>query len=1297
MKQHKKIFISLFIACSFFLFGTDKVWAGENFGGSAESLGYDTSDGSSSNHGFAACNWEEHSHTRDAGLLITILSYDAGSNTETVLGSRYLKTSGAWGGYTYKVTKQCSQEVKRNDYKETSGVGCGNSHTVEDLERTTITVKWGSPSFSKSIKEADGEVVINGLKAAPSFTGGSLKKYVENYLLDEVFGGKNLKETIDKINSIMQLSGNKKLKQSDYTKYYLKVEPIYRVFPAVSKVTPCANCSDKDTAEAKKQTESCEHTYITCHSKDSEGNCTSGSVNSSCGASTPCGVTGNSCKLDWYLKEMSTQYGVNISDSGQVSGSGLGGSYVTTARDNNGYSAYMRALFVSETNNVHEVVSEDATTKIGNDYYIGYNYLNAIAMGSSGVHKYSPKNNIYKLLTNIETAPKEYSGNNKTTVGMAIYSLLDFNKMPSCISMCEKYDKNHASDEYLKCASNFCDTQVVLNDTTSGTVLKRSCILDVDQCDYHPAKPIDCNNNSTNHKTIVSTRNGGHSEEGYNRQVTSYCGFTDTNRSNSSTVNEGAYQFCERQGTDIYESRTDGKLVYDYQDSNSYINISCMETATAQFKDLSNTTLRPGKAVEGYGGNLTASRSCEVFYDYVSWKLDFASTHANDTTRKVMMLEKINAFNTLANSDKETDTVNGSEQFQREGKAILGTNKKKITVNDLEGGDLIAKVKDLRITNDEEKTNVKTIVEEVVENKKSTKGMDPYGGEVKLEIVNNDKKGETSKSGSTNYDKNKATLVLDYNMEAKRNKAGIGYKSINTYTFSSGLYNEYQMPDVCVRDDGSAKVELLKKDKTECSSYIGGSNYSSHRNYYTSKLATPNKDITDKTNLKHQFITTATINTNKLKGTISNTNYFTNTETCDYKIDDGSAEPGIELVPEPGSPISVCTSVYDVGYVIANILYKDVSLPEGVTVKNHGISDITGKEYGKSTPNGASQTHINAKAITINESNGIIKTTGDVSVIEAVIEDTEGNKYYSQREITLLGNASNKCTISIEKDARYKITTSANEIYYATSNMRNSNGGLVWNKVKRNNNEVVFNVYNKDQGIYVALRNGNKLELCASYTNNVKCTDCRDAIKNRDDNTEVRNYCHNYWTTDVRNPKTEDACFSMCKTGCPITCDEKTIKSWCTTNWEKEEYKSSDECISDCNCIKENKAVYRPINEYNPFPYSETVGLNYNSGDRLIGKNWYGKEYIIMDNAEKNYTDKPLYEVELSVTDLAAIRNDTKSYYDAGKDPYVSRETYSKSGRCLLPDVNGYIYKGYCSALIHESQISNRFTKVRGQ
>ena len=124
MNNYKKLILCFLIACAVFLLGTNKVY-GLYFAGEASAQGYTSCTGNCGGHGFAACNWEEKQQTSDAGLLISVIEYDAGKNKETVLTSKVLKTSpGMWGNHTTKVTKQCTESKKRKDYYGSSE--CGN-------------------------------------------------------------------------------------------------------------------------------------------------------------------------------------------------------------------------------------------------------------------------------------------------------------------------------------------------------------------------------------------------------------------------------------------------------------------------------------------------------------------------------------------------------------------------------------------------------------------------------------------------------------------------------------------------------------------------------------------------------------------------------------------------------------------------------------------------------------------------------------------------------------------------------------------------------------------------------------------------------------------------------------------------------------------------------------------------------------------------------------------------------------------------------------------------------------------
>ena len=1304
--NNKKIIICLSLIVTAFLFNITKVY-GAYFGGTPSSNGHSGGCQSGcSGSGYASCEWEKSSHTEDAGLLISIIYYKVEENKEIPIVSKYLKTNaGAWGAKDLKTIKQCTTSINRTDYPSNSAhTGkCGTTEPVDDVKRTWITVHYGTPSFSTALSKSNGELKHSIPSGIPSFSSGNLDYYIQTKLLDSLFPGTTFEQTIASINKTMGLTGSKALVEKDYVRYYIKIEPIYRIFPAV------ANMTKKETNVAMTtQTSDCGHGYsYTTYTDDYEakgtdGKCPNGYTDTGAATTQPCykqiahpyddGV----CKVDWQLTTSNVEYGIKLDEQGNAHTSRLSNSLVT-AREGGG-KAYIRGLYMQESLNAHDVLDDKAQLTSGKDYYVGYTYQNAIAMGSSGVHKYSSSSNVYKLVT---SSPDEYFNNNNVCAGMAIYSVLKDNTptQPKCLTACANAG-DKGSDSYLKCASNYCDTFVTFSTTRSATVAKRGCILD--ECQYKPPNPIDCDSDSSVSKVDyinkVSQINGG-SLDG--KTATSYCGFTDDTKKKSSTEIEGAYYFCERQGTDHKDSTRPSLNIYEYHASNSYINVACMERASYGFRDLSNLTLRPGQAIENYQVKLAASRDCQVFFDTNSWKLDFASTHANDKVGKMLLMNKLKGFNLLAKSTSEADTINGSE--------ILGqviedpedaTNTKK-TLNQVEvsGSGMIITVGQMSIKNDEAKTKVTAKVEEVVDKNISLAGMKPYGGEIELEIVNNEGNGYISKNFSSNISVDEVTLVLDYDESNRKNKSDIGSRKLNRYVYSSGIKNDYQLPRVCVKDDGSGKVEL-KVDEGDCQSSTNQPNYLAKRNYYTNKLAMLNRDIKKANlNLKHRFLTVAEINKNKFAETIDNSNYFKDDENCDYGIDKSKIELGITYEDEAPADVSCMSEAF--GSTTAKMYRGKVDFEEGVTLKNIGIQEITGKATGNSVPNGKETLELKPKTIKISESGSEIKTEGLLRVVEAVIEDTKGRRFYEQSSRNIFNSPDNSCSITLKANTTYEITCggSVSTVYVASTAVTNADGSLKWKKISKNDDKFTVNVFSQTEVIYVGRKSGNKLVLSAYYNNGMRCTDCRQTVGDINDNNKILDYCDKHWQTDLSNSNNSNSCYIACRKQCPISCDLGTVTSWCELNWKPEKYSSKEGCVEACYepCVPSDDYVYRPINEYNPFPYSESsTTFGYNAGDRLIGRNWTKKEYLITDNADSNYTKNPLYEVELSISDLAAIRSNTKSYFDRNIDPYYSRKTYSKAGSCLLPDKNGYIYKGYCSALIHEGSIASKFTKVRG-
>ena len=1322
MKNIKKIIISTFIVVTTILSSTISAKATDFLGGKATyiSVGSTHNPGS----GYAACNFDKTTHSSTAGLLVQIIEYEppansGGSYTSKVVAQKILKTSEVFGGYTMTADAKCNSTRSTTDripdsYAEASGTkdGCGNSESVDDIEITHYIVHWKAPTYKGSLQVfqnmSDQQRFFGPNKKYDlgDFSNGNLKYMIETKVLDQstgLFPGTTLNAFINSINKEMGTN----ITMENYVKYYLKFEPIYRIFPSLASAQskgPCANCSESTKTDMTDQCPSSSHTgtittvSYNCVGKNSEGNCVNSTEDTSyCKtAAKPCKKKNEDtdsfqCVLDWTLTETTKKYGTNIDDQGKEHISGLGGNYVITAVES-GNETYMKSLVVTASENDQDAIDDNAV-KIDNakDYYIGYNYKNALAMGD-GYHKFNKNYSQYKLVKNIDKAFEEYNDNRnkgvETTVGMAVYNLLYVPKIESCKDVCGKY--KNGTNEYLKCASNYCDTQIKIGTDHSATIDKRKCILDKDQCDYNPAKPVDCNNNDINYESKVNSLNNSKDP----RDADTYCGFTNNAKTTSADTVKGAYYFCQREGKDEKELRSDKKDVYKYSDTSTYLNVMCMESASYKFTDLSNTIVSPGTAITSYGGKLEASRQCQVFFDYVSWKLDFASTHANDDTRKMILLNKLYAFNSLQNDPKPTYTINGSDTFGKKFKDDDGTLR---TLNELEGSG-ITPVSALRITNDEDKTKVTTKVEEVVQKKLDKTGMEPYGNEIVLDIVNNEGKGVTSSSFTTNKKEDTLELVLDYNETEHRNKSGIGHRTANRYVYTSGIENEYSLPYVCTKDDGSGKVELSTNKSSTCKSQVVSTKtYDAERIYRTSPLATTSLVI-EKENLglEHKFITTAKINKNFLDGKSSDTNYFTENEKCPYK--QMAAKCVVSYDYEETSGDYICYGPNTNGSAKITMTYE-ADLDEGITIKSYGLTEVQAGQEGKSLPNGQDTITITAKPMTFSSDGTTLTTSGSTRIVECVVETSDGKRYYGSKTFELLQPSSMSCTISAS-GTKYTIT-GGTDLVYATSDNKAGDGSLVWSELKMTGGKATVNNYSKDKIVYVAKKSGNSLALCGMYRGSSveKCTNCKTDVSNHYDYTEVDKYCKDYYSTDIHNFQNRDECNTSCrnKSKCPKTCDLTQIKSWCTTNYGSAEYPNVEDCISDCYdpCTASNKYIYRPINEYNPFPYSEySTVTSYTSGDRKIGKNWIAKEHYITDNANNNYTKDAEYVVQVGPGELSAIRKDSNSYVIRGIDPYTTRLTGTNAADCMKPGASGYVYKGYCSGLINDGLL--RFDRKRG-
>ena len=110
--------------------------------------------------------------------------------------------------------------------------------------------------------------------------------------------------------------------------------------------------------------------------------------------------------------------------------------------------------------------------------------------------------------------------------------------------------------------------------------------------------------------------------------------------------------------------------------------------------------------------------------------------------------------------------------------------------------------------------------------------------------------------------------------------------------------------------------------------------------------------------------------------------------------------------------------------------------------------------------------------------------------------------------------------------------------------------------------------------------------------------------------------------------------------------------------------------------------IFRPINNYNPFPNSYDSESPYDTGNRQVGSNWVGfTNYIKHDINDSSSVTGPSnqveYVIDLTPEDIRSIRQDTENKKTKNKKDSYTENTLSMD---LDKDYDGE----YISSFIHD-------------
>ena len=203
---------------------------------------------------------------------------------------------------------------------------------------------------------------------------------------------------------------------------------------------------------------------------------------------------------------------------------------------------------------------------------------------------------------------------------------------------------------------------------------------------------------------------------------------------------------------------------------------------------------------------------------------------------------------------------------------------------------------------------------------------------------------------------------------------------------------------------------------------------------------------------------------------------------------------------------------------------------------------------------------------------------------------------------------------------------------------------------------------------------------------------------------KINEYCKRSWTTDLNGFVDEEDCFTKCSWVCPNNRQDKDeIDRYCN-NYAAYGFTEKKYCMNLCYTPEEepngDDYIFRSVNVNNPFPNSSESKPPYDTGKRIVGKNWkFLSEYITDDDGDEttvtgvNANKHVEYVIELGKEDIKAIRNDTNSLGN-GNTTKNRRRVYGKLDRIKTGDKK--VIQEYKSQFIHNSQFTEYFRQNHG-
>lgn len=1039
-----------------------------------------------------------------------------------------------------------------------------------------------------------------------------------NGYLDSLIKDKYFKN----VQSIKQYFGID-INYSEIDKYYVSVEPVQRVLDGIARTqgSYLAQTISKTIKENSTWTSASWSKGTCCHRKSykqkmSAKDCT---MNNGTYSNGYCTYQGACDKWNYSLPFQPN----GIKNFFYIYGRYADGySHIATSRSLNSSSTYLnRAVnYCNNTDNKHcELENDNVTCKKDSKGNILYQYYVGPSLDKALVGTTTQN---YFLLNG--SCSDGVSGRKET--GIKHYYLVD---LISCKNTCETHIGDKSSDEYLKCAENYCDAEVDFNLKGSPRKRKKDCIL---SCGYTYGKsPTDGTTTNKNRESVNSCNNSNP----YNRiekanvlvSTTSSCSIDKLTGDDLSKTNAIITSCSGDQITDFDGIENDTPF-----DLRTYINVSCKETSSFSFSDLTNRRLVAGEGID-YQARLNAQKECTVYFNLEQWKFDYATISSKDPDRRKRLLYIYDVYNNaLDKSYDRTKSPYYDPDFLKEG------------YGEVEWTDYEYNTDKVKVI-----SRVREIVNNLVE----------ISDKYNLVI------GASDDSLNTTIIK-KENITQIYNMN-------LSYKPVNRYLQVSDKQVYYMFDKYCVTTDGKATV-FKAPDNGVCYTSNGvkvlGMNL-----YYTNLNATSNRNFSDsiiKQGVGHEVMTDANIG----RETPNTDVYYEDGESCPYKIDDDNLGCTIIIKAADGT-VMHGNDIYVYGDVDASIKINE-KLGAKDSVLNFGLVKGTIPEA-----NGVD---------TITVGIGDKKNGVEEIQLSGIVESKNGSSAMCKKRIYII-NPSDKCGVScsVERDKNnntlYEIKSTGKQTpkQYLTALSTNMNFVVVLPTIGDNRylvrlNKEVGNTFDSNGNVLydktiVYGKVEGKMTDTGETCYNVCWSDvpdlpnCTEEYK-PSETGEIKNYCTKYWNSDINNYDGVSDCVNQCSTARMCGSDRRNyteVETVCKNNYTTWGFKNASGCVNYCYYCPECESgyIFRPVNNYNPFPNSSdsnTLGYNYATGNRIIGSNWIGKsEYIKKDDKDSssvtgvNANQKVEYVIELTPSVIKQIRNDTDSYNKAsgGNDAYL--------------------------------------------